>query len=180
MCAHGTFGSDQAPTAYRPPLYPLLLAGCVALGDHSRVAIGLLHVLLGVATVGWCCWPTGPGLGGATAGVVQAVPASLRLAALLVALDPILLTQSALVMTETLAAFLTTAGLAALAWTTAPADGLSGDVGRGHAGPRRALPADAVAVDARCCGRAGLGRHCRLTQQCGEHRFDNQPWHRPR
>jgi hypothetical protein len=39
------------------------------------------------------------------------------LAALLVACDPILLTQSAQVMTETLAVFLTTAGWVALTWT---------------------------------------------------------------
>jgi 4-amino-4-deoxy-L-arabinose transferase-like glycosyltransferase len=108
LVRHGTFGFDHVPTAYRPPLYPWLLAGCVALGDYSRVAIGLLHVLLGVATV-LLVWRLG-----ATAGLSS----SAVLAALLVALDPILLVQSALVMTETLATFLTTAGLAVLVWTT--------------------------------------------------------------
>ena len=105
LVEHGTFGKGDAPTAYRPPLYPLLLTGCVALGEYGRVAIGVLHVLLGVATVGltlvlgrW--W----GLGNRGAAV----------AALLVACDPILLGQSAQVMTETLAAFLATAGLCAL------------------------------------------------------------------
>ncbi len=93
------------PTAYRPPLYPLLLTGCVALGDCSRMAIGMLHLVLGVATVGltlvlgrW--W----GLGNRGA----------SLAALLVACDPILLGQSTQVMTETPAAFLTAAGLLVL------------------------------------------------------------------
>ena len=105
---HGTFGVDRTPTAYRPPLYPLLLAGCAAMGDNGRVAIGLLHVLLGVGTV-VLVWRLGASAG---------LSSSAVLAAVLIALDPILLTQSALVMTETLAAFLTTAGLAALAWTT--------------------------------------------------------------
>ena len=40
------------PTAYRPPLYPLLLTGCVALGDYSRAAVAVLHLVMGVATVG--------------------------------------------------------------------------------------------------------------------------------
>ena len=77
------------------------------LGEYGRAAISLLHVVLGVATVGlvlvlgrW--W----GLGNRGA----------ALAALLVACDPILLSQSAQVMTETLAAFLATAGLLALTW----------------------------------------------------------------
>jgi len=100
---------EGVPTAYRPPLYPLLLAGCVPLGEHGRVAIGLLHVVLGVATVGlvWVLarwWGLGE-LGAA-------------LAALLIAGDPILLAQSAQVMTETLATFLATAGLVLLAWAS--------------------------------------------------------------
>jgi hypothetical protein len=107
LVEHGTFGTRNVPTAFRPPLYPLALTGCVAFGDHARAAVGVLHVLLGVATVGlvlllgrW--W--GLGRGGAA------------LAALLVACDPILLASSSLVMTETLAAFLATAGLLALTW----------------------------------------------------------------
>jgi hypothetical protein len=108
LVQHGTFGAGDVPTAYRPPLYPLLLTGCVALGEHTRLAIGILHVLLGMATVGltivvarW--W----GLGDRAA----------ALAGLLVACDPILLAQSAVVMTETLAVFLTAAGLFALTWS---------------------------------------------------------------
>jgi len=107
LVTHGTFGAGE-PTAYRPPLYPLLLTGCVALGDHARAAIGVLHVVLGLATV-TLVWVLARWWGLGKLGAV--------LAALLVALDPILLTQSAQVMTETLAAFLTTAGLAALTWT---------------------------------------------------------------
>jgi hypothetical protein len=93
------------PTAYRPPLYPLLLAGCVALGDYGRAAVGVLHVALGLATV-WLMLVLGRQwrLGRRAA----------ALAALLVACDPILLMWSTQVMTETLAVFLVTAGLVVL------------------------------------------------------------------
>ena len=120
LVEHGTFGAEQlsplplgesqgegVPTAFRPPLYPLVLTGCVAFGNYSRGAIGVLHVALGVATVGLvlvlgrCC---GLGRRGAA------------MAALLVACDPILLDESTHVMTETLATFLTAAGWLALAW----------------------------------------------------------------
>ncbi|RPI82568.1 MAG: hypothetical protein EHM42_09320, partial [Planctomycetaceae bacterium] len=39
------------PTAYRPPLYPMLLAGTMAL-FHSHRAIGVVQLFLGFATVG--------------------------------------------------------------------------------------------------------------------------------
>jgi hypothetical protein len=107
LVEHGTFGDGDVPTAYRPPLYPLTLTGCVVLGEHGRAAVGVLHALLGIATVGivlvlgrW--W----GLGRRGSAI----------AALLVACDPILLAGSAQVMTETLATFLATAGLLALTW----------------------------------------------------------------
>jgi 4-amino-4-deoxy-L-arabinose transferase-like glycosyltransferase len=107
LVEHGTFGQGDAPTAYRPPLYPLLLTGCVALGDWCRPAVGALHVVLGAATVmlvfvlaQW--W--GLGRGGAT------------IASLLVACDPILLSQSAQVMTETTAVFFAAVGLVMLTW----------------------------------------------------------------
>jgi hypothetical protein len=48
---HGTFGYGTSPTAYRPPLYPLVLAPLVAPGSSGAVPIGVLHLLLGVATV---------------------------------------------------------------------------------------------------------------------------------
>ncbi len=107
LVEHGTFGRGATPTAFRPPLYPILLTGCVAAGDYCRLAIGLLHVILGTAAVGlvfvlgsW--W--GLGRRGAT------------LAALLVACDPILLFQSTQIMTETAAALLAVVGLIALTW----------------------------------------------------------------
>jgi len=127
LVEYGTFGHNNTPTAFRPPLYPLLLTGCVASGDHGRMAIGLLHVLLGVATVAmvfllgrW--W--GLGTGGATT------------AAVLTACDPILLAQSTQIMTETLAVFLVTAGLVMITWTLATAEGScrenvsAGDIGK--------------------------------------------------
>ncbi len=51
-----TFGCWTQPTAFRPPLYPLVLTGCIVLGTHDGTTVILamtaLHVLLGVATVG--------------------------------------------------------------------------------------------------------------------------------
>ena len=71
LLANGTFGTDHTPTAYRPPLYPLLLVGCVALGDAARIAIGVLHVVLGLATVAlvWVLGATA-GLSGSTGSTV--------------------------------------------------------------------------------------------------------------
>ena len=104
LLQHGSLGHGKIPTAYRPPLYPLLLTLGVLFGDASRVAIGLLHLALGVATVWLVCvlgrrW----GLGNYS-----------LVAAALVACDPILLAQSALVMTETLATFLAVLSLVCL------------------------------------------------------------------
>ncbi len=108
---YGVFGASRRPTAYRPPLYPLLLVPCEAL-DHearSRIALGLLHVSLGAVTALATLWLGRRwGLGRWSA-----------LAAALTACDPILLHQSTLVMTETLAAALVCAALAALTWTEA-------------------------------------------------------------
>ncbi len=102
----GVFGHEQQPTAYRPPLYPLLLAPCVAIGSDAtaRAAIALLHVVLGVATTLLTLW----------LGVRWGLGRYAELAAALVAFDPLLLNQSTLVMTETLAACLACAALAAL------------------------------------------------------------------
>ena len=101
LVEHGTFGYGDAPTAYRPPLYPLLLVPCVALGDWSWVAIGLVHLTVGLATV-WLTYRLGRRWGLGSYSFVAAV---------LVACDPILLNQSTLVMTETLAALLAVVGL---------------------------------------------------------------------
>ena len=90
-------GPRLVPTAYRPVLYPLLLALCSRAGDVSLVAVGVVHLVLGLLTVALVFdlalrWRLGQ------------VPAAL--AALLVAADPILVYQSSFIMTETLATLL--------------------------------------------------------------------------
>lgn len=89
------------PTAFRPPLYPLVLAGVAATVGESRQALGIaaLHVLLGTATVGFT-WAAGRRLG---------LDRAAWWAALIVAVDPLLLQYAALPMTETLCAFLAAA-----------------------------------------------------------------------
>ena len=86
-------------TAYRPPLYPILLAPWVRLGDgpHLPAYLAAFHLILGLLTVGlvadsarrWglprpACW----------------------IAAAITALDPVLVVQTRALMTETLAACL--------------------------------------------------------------------------
>ncbi len=106
LAAGGGFVLNGRPTAYRPPLYPLVLAPVVAtLGGRAGWGVAALHLALGAGTVlltaaaarGW----------GLTPGAALA-------AAAVVACDPVLAAQSRSVMTETLAAFLTAASLAAL------------------------------------------------------------------
>lgn len=101
---YGTFGIGDQPTAYRPPLWPLLLVTCVLGAEGVEVRIAIVQFVLGLATVGlvWQLarrWEIGP-----TAWV----------APLLVAVDPILLRQSTVVMTETLATLLAALSLVAL------------------------------------------------------------------
>lgn len=85
------------PTAYRPPVYPLVLSTLLAFGGGS-LSIGVLQLLLGTATVGMTC----------AAGRLLGWRHRATLAALLVACDPLLLHNTALVMTETTAAYLAT------------------------------------------------------------------------
>jgi 4-amino-4-deoxy-L-arabinose transferase-like glycosyltransferase len=109
LIERGTFGAGDVPTAYRPPLYSLLLAGCVVFGSWSATAIAALHVVLGAATV-MLVYVLGQWWGLGRRGAA--------LAALLVACDPILLRQSTQVMTETPATFFATAGLVVLTWAS--------------------------------------------------------------
>src|SRR4051794_28598888 len=85
-------------TAYRPPLYPIVLTPLLmTLADRATLGIGLLHLALGAATAGL------------TAYVALAWKMGIRRAffgALIVAVDPVLVWQSRFVMTETLTAFL--------------------------------------------------------------------------
>ena len=108
---YGVFGEGETPTAFRPPLYPALLRAFYvftpASADQSdsrpfyllsqQDATVLLHWILGLLTVA----------------IVYRLALILNfshgwafVAAMLVVVDPILLAQSRVPMTETLAAFL--------------------------------------------------------------------------
>ena len=111
VLGHGTYGLGKdgmpTPTAYRPPLYPLLLSTLPATdGRHVSVwKVALLHILLGMGTV-WLTYLTARRLLGSAARPGPTVLAPPTIAGLLVACDPILLNQQTLVMTETPATFL--------------------------------------------------------------------------
>jgi 4-amino-4-deoxy-L-arabinose transferase-like glycosyltransferase len=86
------------PTAFRAPLYPLVLAGVLFVCDNN-LSIALLHLVAGTATV-WLTLRIGRKLDLGHAST---------LAALLVAVDPLLLQYTTSVMTETVFTFLLTA-----------------------------------------------------------------------
>jgi hypothetical protein len=94
------------PTAYRPPLYPILLAPIVAFSRQRAItAIAIFHLVLGGATVGM------------TAVAARRWGLSwwrVSAAAWIVAIDPVLAWQCRFIMTETLTAFLSASALAAL------------------------------------------------------------------
>ena len=99
------FAIDGRPTAYRPPLYPLILAPvAAALGDRPATGVAALHLALGAG----CIWLTA-----SAARRQRLAPGRALVAAALVACDPVLVSQSRVVMTETLAAFLAAGTLAA-------------------------------------------------------------------
>ncbi|WP_435005750.1 ArnT family glycosyltransferase [Tundrisphaera lichenicola] len=101
FCFHGR------PTAYRPPLYPILLAPIVRSITPAGWpwGVGALHLALGVGTVLMTYRAArGLGLSGGRSLAASAI----------VALDPVLVFQSRSVMTETPAGFLIAASLAAL------------------------------------------------------------------
>lgn len=106
------------PTAYRPPLYPIILAPVVGVsGDHWKAPVALLHLALGAGTAGFAA------LAAARVGLSQR---RALIAGLIVAMDPVLAWQARFVMTETLAAFLIAGALAALAnrsWWSSPLGG---------------------------------------------------------
>ncbi len=88
------------PTAFRPPLYPLFLAGIFAAGG-GNLGIGLLHGILGLGTV-FLTWRLGLRLN---------LKTGAHWAAIAIAIDPLLLQYSTVPMTETLCAFLAVWGL---------------------------------------------------------------------
>lgn len=113
------FTLSKTPTAYRPPLYPILLAPLIVHLDPIRVfpkiwgplgiypltwPIAVLHLMLGAATVSFTM----------TAARRWGLPTiGVAIAGLVVALDPLLVSQSRSIMTETLAAALLAWALAA-------------------------------------------------------------------
>ena len=106
LAAGDGFMFKGRPTAYRPPLYPMLLVPSIAIaGGNSPWGIALLHLGLGAGTV----WLTGV----AARSWGLSSPRS-RIAAFVTACDPVLVWQSRSVMTETPTAFLLAASLAAL------------------------------------------------------------------
>jgi 4-amino-4-deoxy-L-arabinose transferase-like glycosyltransferase len=149
------FAFEGRPTAYRPPLYPLVLAPLTAcLGPRVAWGVACLHLLLGGATV----WLTGLtavrwGLNGGRALAAAAV----------VALDPVIVAQGRSVMTETLAAFLYAAALLGLTLRgtrSAVAGGLA--LGLGSLCRPSAIPVAALTVGASFVFRTGSLR-LRLT-----------------
>ncbi|TWT38806.1 hypothetical protein Enr8_05000 [Blastopirellula retiformator] len=99
-----TLEDPAEPTAYRPALYPLLLAIASPSGQVKPAEVAALHLIMGVLTVGIVyAWA-------ALMGYWRWAP----LAALLTAIDPVLLNQAMFVMTETLGTLLAAAALLAL------------------------------------------------------------------
>jgi len=84
------------PTAFRPILYPLLIAAGLKIGLAAKIWVMILHVVLAVGTV-WLTFCLGRHIKDEKTG---------WFAGILVMIDPILLHQSTWIMTETLATFL--------------------------------------------------------------------------
>ena len=134
LLTQGVFGFSSgpreispAPTAYRPPLYPFVLAKFASFRfEVIDWRVGVVHMFVGLASV-WLMWIVAGQMEGSGLRVQgsgedegergregerewgrEGKNVAFRFAAgLLVACDPILLHQSTLIMTETLAAFLT-------------------------------------------------------------------------
>ena len=96
-------GSTSA-TAYRPPLYPVLIAGLLLAGGTLQT-LGIIQAALGTVAV-WLTYRAGQLWLGSR-------PAAL--AAAIVAVEPLGLVNTSLVMTETIATFLLAAWLVGLA-----------------------------------------------------------------
>lgn len=93
---------SNQPTAYRPPLYPLFLAGLLWLGA-TPITLGLGNVVMGAISVGLTGWA-----GLRWWGIGPAI-----IAAAIVAVEPLGLANTPLLMTETMATCLLAAWLVA-------------------------------------------------------------------
>ncbi len=105
---HGTLGFQQVdgvrPTAFRPPLYPVLLSVFVRNGELVLSRVAMLHVALGGLTAAGV-W---------AAARMTGLQRGAWVSAVVVAIDPLLLNSTPAVMTETLAALLAIAAFLAL------------------------------------------------------------------
>ena len=102
--------SQARPTAFRPPLYPVVLAVLAINGHVLPTTVAVVHCVLGAITVLLSYLVARRlNLGGASYGVAFAVGC-----------DPILVNQSTLVMTETLAACVAALALYGLARLDVP------------------------------------------------------------
>ncbi|MES2789441.1 MAG: hypothetical protein V4719_07455 [Planctomycetota bacterium] len=90
-----SMGQPPHPTAYRPPLYPLLIAAIFQCGG-TTTTLGLIQVVLGTITAGLTL----------RIGQLLNLGCASYAAAAFVALDPLLLQYTSLPMTETLCAAL--------------------------------------------------------------------------
>lgn len=104
-----------AATAFRPPLYPLVLAPLVACFGRAG-AVATLNVLSGALSI-WLAWWLGRFQFGGRSRTGRIPLAPPEWCAVLVAFDPLLLRYSSQPMTEVLAATLFLAALAAIART---------------------------------------------------------------
>ena len=100
---HGFCSTISQPTAFRPPLYPLMVAICLRVGGLA--VLGITQVILGTVTV-WLTWQL--------AGMCRLSRRVGLVATFLVAVDPLLIEYTTQPMTETLSAFLVTV----LLWRT--------------------------------------------------------------
>lgn len=115
IAKHNVFGitdSDGQPraTAFRPPLYPLILSSLCTPSELPKFRVAAMHVIFAAVTsmLVFDCVLRLPGYSGVHFGRIRRPDLAL-LASVTVAIDPILLRQSAEVMTETTATLLSAA-----------------------------------------------------------------------
>lgn len=110
--------AEARPTAYRPPLYPIVLAPVVSVcGSRVGVGIAALHLVLAAGTIL---------LTARAARRWGLSELQVLIASAIVALDPVLAAQTGVVMTEPLAAFLVAGTLAAVADGSTRGAGIGG------------------------------------------------------
>lgn len=111
LLRHGVFsGSEAAPFAPATgptPGYPVFVSGVFALAGESAIAVALLQIALAGATVVVTVW---------LAGRLGVSPGGATLAGLVVALEPVSVLHTVLLLTETLFTLVLIGGLALLAW----------------------------------------------------------------